>query len=559
MSKPYFNNVPASIVGYRPTRGQISSYSGVYDNRFISTDLELQEQINSLQDDVTVIRSTFTQAQGTNDSSPNLIANGDFSQFSLGSPLVFRAAPTSATSGFIAQTRAHPIADRWFFVTQLAGFSTTDMQVNVSRVNLTSSDAPKMSSTALQIDHLTGVITTNYGTINQNINGRHGGMQGIECRIPNVRQFVGSSVKLAFWVYSNQVRKGYMRVERVYNHTRSVGTRPEPLGFEKVVLEEFQMTIGWNYITRTIDFPETLHPSMSGAIDEKYNGVMIQVGTFYHCWNSSGIMQYGDIPTAGLTLKFAEMQFSSIASEYNFPLSDKEYERTQTYVNYCSAMKPDNIVKVTSSTPGASNLSLSTAKRDNSAGNFTDFLLLYNTPLVRRPRRVIYRYWDISTQTLHTAMVFPLTDQLSSSIINAVDTTTLYNAFDPIDFRGIVLRTALYDSATSWNLVSDTATGSNEVGAVNGPNNPIQSVVAYLASQDHFPIRIWTYQLTSSKLTGSTRYIPGAATLQTNDSGSDMFGWFIAIVDEIDFGADSRTELFQIDVNAALSSLPYIH
>lgn len=120
MSKPYFNYVPSSIIGYQPQRGQISSYAGIFDAG-PSIDVGLKEQISSLSGEITTLRSTFTEAQGTNSSSPNLIANGDFSQFTLGHKIILRAAPTASTDGFILQTRAHPIADRWFLVSQFAG------------------------------------------------------------------------------------------------------------------------------------------------------------------------------------------------------------------------------------------------------------------------------------------------------------------------------------------------------------------------------------------------------------------------------------------------------
>lgn len=557
MSKPYFNYVPSSIIGYQPQRGQISSYAGIFDAG-PSIDVGLQEQISSLSGEITTLRSTFTEAQGTNSSSPNLIANGDFSQFTLGHKIILRAAPTASTDGFMLQTRAHPIADRWFLVSQFAGCSVSDLRLDVSRVGLTSGDDPKMSSTALQIDYISGTITSNYGTGTQNVSGRHGAMQAIECRLPNVRQFIDRSMNLCFWVYSNQIRKGFIRVERVYNHSRSSSTRPEPTGFEKVGLEEFSMSVGWNFISRPITFSPTLHPTMSSSIDEINNGLMIQVGTFYHCWDNTGIMTYGDLPSSGLQLKFAEMQLSPMAGMYTYPLNVDENLRTEPYVNRCSPIHPNDIISTATATVGTNTIALSTTKRD-SVGNLTDFLLSYHSAMKRRPNRCIYRYWNISTQSVKTGFVFPMINKLASTTITSSDTNTVYNAFDPFDFRGLLLRTALYDSTSSWSYVSDLAAGTNDSGLSLGVNNPIQAVVGYLGSSTQFPFRVWTYNLTASKLSGSTRYLPGACSLQTNEYGYDMFGWFTFIVDEIDLGTDNFVELFQISATAALSSLPYIH
>jgi hypothetical protein len=297
---------------------------------------------------------------------------------------------------------------------------------------------------------------------------------------------------------------------------------------------------------------------MSSSIDEINNGLMIQVGTFYHCWDNTGIMTYGDLPSSGLQLKFAEMQLSPMAGMYTYPLNVDENLRTEPYVNRCSPIHPNDIISTTTATVGTNTIALSTTKRD-SVGNLTDFLLPYHSAMKRRPNRCIYRYWNISTQSVKTGFVFPMINKLASTTITSSDTNTVYNAFDPFDFRGLLLRTALYDSTSSWSYVSDLAAGTNDSGLSLGVNNPIQAVVGYLGSSTQFPFRVWTYNLTSSKLSGSTRYLPGACSLQTNEYGYDMFGWFTFIVDEIDLGTDNFVELFQISATAALSSLPYIH
>jgi hypothetical protein len=108
-------------------------------------------------------------------------------------------------------------------------------------------------------------------------------------------------------------------------------------------------------------------------------------------------------------------------------------------------------------------------------------------------------------------------NKLASTTITSSDTNTVYNAFDPFDFRGLLLRTALYDSTSSWSYVSDLAAGTNDSGLSLGVNNPIQAVVGYLGSSTQFPFRVWTYNLTPSKLCKLTEQPPDKQPAELND------------------------------------------
>ena len=134
----YIGGIPSSIVSADGGRERLQAYDNIYD-----TNSATQQQLITLQNQVLdlrrqILQLQYAKASQTVSDSPNWIANGDCSQFTLPQPVVGTCNAGANNYGFILNGRAIPIMDRWYHVMEGAGLNASNVRMEAKQVNLTS-------------------------------------------------------------------------------------------------------------------------------------------------------------------------------------------------------------------------------------------------------------------------------------------------------------------------------------------------------------------------------------------------------------------------------------
>ncbi len=404
----YIGGIPSSIVSADGGRERLQAYDNIYD-----TNSATQQQLITLQNQVLdlrrqILQLQYAKASQTVSDSPNWIANGDCSQFTLAQPVVGTCNAGANNNGFILNGRAIPIMDRWYHVMEGAGLNASNVRMEAKQVNLTSyiTGSPPFgtypSSTAKGLSLKWSNPTNSNAMISlETVNtARYGGLIGAQHIIPNIRSFVNKSYILGFWIYSSKATKGFVRVLRQYNTTQKGGA-----SLDTVFISSFDcVNSGWKYVTFQINFA-----ALSGGktLTEDQHGCVIQIGPLFYKWSApGGILSqtiYGHhdpfiTGTPGVEFVLAEVQLRSdtaLLDGSGFPTNLREDERTLKYVTYVSPQKPQSM-----NIPAYNPTVLATGECKFKDMHQVDahFSLDYASRLVALPNIIIWGYKNVSNQ-----------------------------------------------------------------------------------------------------------------------------------------------------------------
>ena len=406
----YIGGIPASIVAPDTGRERLQAYDNIYD-----TNSATQQQLTTLQNQVADLRNQILQLQYAKASqtipeSPNWIANGDCSQFTLAQPVVGTVNAGASNRSFILQGRAVPIMDRWYHVFEGSGFNASNVRMEAKQVNLTSyitgtppfGTFPSSTTKGLSVKWFNPNNTNPCFTLETVNTNKYGGMVGVQHIIPNIREFVNKSYTLGFWIYSSKLTKCFVRVLRQYNTTQKGGASLDAVMIQSVDLNGG----GWKYVTIPINFP-----ALSGGktLTEDQHGCVIQIGPAYYRWNYNVITSqlttntYGSTDvftttTPGVEFVLAEIQLRSDTTSLDgtgFPKNIREDERTLKYVSYVSPQKPQSM-----NLAGWDPIVMATGecKFKDMHQVIAHFKLDFASRLVSLPKIIIWSYKNITAQ-----------------------------------------------------------------------------------------------------------------------------------------------------------------
>ena len=350
----YYGGIPSSIIAYSSDRGRYQSYDGLYDIQSATSQqlLTLQNQLAALQTTVTNIQnSVASQALRVN---PNLLANGDCSQFTLNQPVIGTCNAGASNQDFILQGRCIPLMDRWYHVAELVGWSPSKLKMSAYRVKLSTvisgslayDKAPRIATYGLSLTY----STTDGSTFFANTST---GMMGIQHLVPDVTLTLGKSYSLGFWLKSSYEGKGFVRFIRQYNrtNTNTGGNLMTSNCLEDLSRQSFDFVVGWNYIEVKCNTNGVLANLTIGNINglPDSNGLVVQIGPAYMSYNTG--ITYGKVPT-GMTsfewiLTELQLRTDTTASKINFPLNLREYENTREYI--CSTPNANSVLGIPTS------------------------------------------------------------------------------------------------------------------------------------------------------------------------------------------------------------------
>jgi len=554
----YFGGIPSSIISYSTDRGRYQAYDGIYDTTSNTT-----QQFTTLQNQITTLSNKIGELQVSKSSqsiteSPNLIANGDCSQFTLAYPVIGDSGGSGKTY-LVIQGRSIPIMDRWYHTAELAGLNPNNLRFECSRVDISSyvgggpiyGTYPSLTTYGmlckwrnrtgasapifLALEH---VSPTNYS--------KSGGMIAIQHCIPNVKQFVNNTYNLGFWLYSSKATYGYINIMRQYNWNEGVDAAKydTDASLERIKIETIKLGMGWNYINTTFNVSSL---SVSKTIVEDKNGLVIQIGPCYYRWYSpTSYTMYGSADiflsnSPELQFVFAELQLRSdtIPSKNNFPVNMREEERTLPYVNYCSSLKPTSIT-ASSNPNGIQVLGTGTpygiGALDPSTTTYAAIIpLLYASRMKACPRFIYYSAIDYSTGSRTIKNFYYDTNQASS------DSSSFYTF-------------TIYGS-TGMQIDTYCVSGNGSLNTVNANVMPTNSQMISISEN-----KAW-FKFSTSVNTGAY-VIPTASIFKTASNNTTVWGWFTFIVPESHYGSQNpyaKDFLEYVDYSyTALTSRPFI-
>lgn len=342
-----FGGIPSSIIAYSGDRARYQTYDGIYDiqtntNQQLTT---LQSQISALQTKLTTMQSTTVSQSIT--SNPNLLANGDCSQFTLNQPIIGTCKAGANNEDFPIQGKCLPIFDRWYHVAELTGLSPSNFKMSCSQVNLKDEipfgtpyeAAPRICTKGIYVSwsstNGSNISFTPEHTKPLPAANKWGALLGIQHMVPDVTLTLDKSYSLGFWIKSSYAGSGFIRVMRQYNTTRDDTAQNyfTSKALQRVSIVSFTFTIGWNYIEHSF----TTNSVLNGNAIGDTNGLVIQIGPFHYTWyNSTNYSVYGQIfgGSTGFGWVLSELQLRTDvkASKSNFPFNIREYENTREYI-----------------------------------------------------------------------------------------------------------------------------------------------------------------------------------------------------------------------------------
>jgi len=346
----YFGGIPSSIISYSSDRGRYQAYDGIYD---ITT--TTSQQLTTLQNQIVVMQNQISNLQNTRisqilSSNPNLIANGDCSQYTQQQPTLMTCNAVANNVGYIMQGRAVPIQDRWYNVAELAGANPVNLKCEFRRVLLSSYINPIaeygtfpfigkygmsvkwINTTGASSDMFTLEHTKSSG---RNVN-KGGAMMAVQHMIPDVTLTANQPYSLGFWLYSSYTGAGYVRILRQYNAGVSGGGNTNTGNcLQQLLLQQFNVASGWNYITASVA-TTALRPDLTVS---GLNGLVVQIGPFYYTWKEGTPIQselYGSVPTGAASFEWVlteiQLRTDTISAKNNFPINLREQENCLPYI-----------------------------------------------------------------------------------------------------------------------------------------------------------------------------------------------------------------------------------
>jgi hypothetical protein len=345
--------VPSSLVAYgasRKRRGATTGFDTSYTDYTKETELITRiEQLEASQTRI-INTQTYIIAQTVN----NLIANGDFSQWSTLPMVRTYFKNSTANNAWKMNNRVVPIADRWFLASQCSAFLTTGYvhstanQIEWGHNAKTGTASIVQGKTAMYVAWATNATLSLYN--GGDTKNRSCAMLGIQHMVQDVTQFQNRKMRLTFKVDSTVTGTGFIQISRVYSHTkaapptdtaRNFANAVKPPGIELIKREQFIYAPGWREIEVLLDFGNlTQTPAFTKPPHNCDHGLLIQVGPlyYYNVKNSNGglvLEQYGDAggalglfkPTAGhIGMTFADFLLHDGQDKVPFvPRDEKPY------------------------------------------------------------------------------------------------------------------------------------------------------------------------------------------------------------------------------------------
>lgn len=349
----YFGGIPSSIISYSADRGRYQAYDGIYD----ITNTTSQQLIN-LQDQLSVVQKQIYDLQNIRASTllstiPNLLVNGDCSQYTLVQPTVGTVNAGANNVGFQLQGRAVPIMDRWYHVAELAGVTPQNVKFECSQTLLTSyinpltsvEFRPQSCTRGMKCvwKNATGATTDMFAlehtkAVISRVFEKSGAILAVQHMVPDVTLTVNKVYSLGFWLYTNYTSKGMIRILRQYNTTGGGGNKNTEYSLQHIHIKSFNFTSGWNYVETTFTTSTLGGQTISGL-----NGLVVQIGPFYYTWkladNGSTVSElYGALPTGQASYEWVvteiQLRTDATASKTNFMINP--YEQTNTLPYMCA-------------------------------------------------------------------------------------------------------------------------------------------------------------------------------------------------------------------------------
>lgn len=563
----YFGGIPSSIISYSTDRGRYQAYDGVYDIQSGTTQqlITLQNQITDLQKKIVDVQSY--QAVQTQSDNPNYIANGDCSQFTLPYPVTMSQASGANAVGFNMHGAAVPVQDRWYHVAELSGFNPVNIKCEVKKVQLSSyisgtpdyGTVPSLSYTGVSVKYSNAAAASSPIITLEHTKGsgswstqKYGGMMGIQHMVPDLKNFINKSFTLGFWLYCTQSNKAYVHIMRQYNIANGGSNGLTADALERITLQEFSYSSGWNYIT--VQF--NVGALKNKAIDTENNGLVIQIGPCYYTWsNSSGtaiVQKYGsetpmstNSPTLELVL--AEIQLRSdlipSAMKLNYPYNPNEEQRTLPYVGYCSSLKPEQVNNKILSAGNERVINVGPVHNVPRNGIYTDWNIDYyvplpiSAPMIRAPTVTIYSYYTKSGSTV--------TPKIGTVWVNNPEAPTEYSSINSNTYTGKL--TTLSD-LTGLNIDFGSFIQTNGGGLTTPTYTPSGTSGSY--NLDMINVSN-TLQIFRGHFNGAKAYTyddyPSMCRLRTFKTSENKWGWFTFIVPEVHLGNGYDGTLWLVD------------
>lgn len=409
----YFGGIPSSIISYSSDRGRYQAYDGIYD---ITT--TTSQQLTTLQNQLSAAQKQIYELQNRKISlqflkHPNLLVNGDCSQFTLLQPIFGTVNAGANNAGFQLQGRAVPIMDRWYHVAELAGANPQNVRFECSQVLLSGYINPitPLESRPSTCTYGMKCVWKNASgsTVNMmdweqfkspasRVSAKSGAMLALQHMVPDVKLTVNQSYTMGFWLYTNYTSKGMIRILRQYNTTGGGGNMNTESSLEHIYIKSFNFGSGWNYITA--DFKTT---TLNANTISGLNGLVVQIGPFYYTWKDIGSWNtahelYGDAPVGGQSSYewiLTEIQLRSdntIAGKTNFIVNPKEYEDTLPYICSTSKTGVDVLDNMNSRVPAAT--ITGSAPKNHSVTITFDAQIRLPVKMKEAPKVIIYNTVD---------------------------------------------------------------------------------------------------------------------------------------------------------------------
>lgn len=354
----YFGGIPSSIISYSSDRGRYQAYDGIYD-----TTSTTSQQLTTLQNQIATMQTQILNLQNTRvsqtlSSNPNLIANGDCSQYTQLQPTVMTCNAGVNNTGYIMQGRAVPIQDRWYNVAELSGANPVDVKCEFRRVLLSSYINPSAEygsfpfigkyGMSVKWINATGASTSMFTLEHTKSSGRNvnkgGAMMAVQHMVPDVTLTANQSYSLGFWLYSSYTGAGYVRILRQYNTNGGGGNTNTGNSLQQLLLQQFSVASGWNYITASLT-TSALRPDLTIS---GINGLVVQIGPFYYTWKEGTPVKselYGSVPTGASSFEWVlteiQLRTDTIAAKNNYAINLRERENC---IPYICATSPSRIL-----------------------------------------------------------------------------------------------------------------------------------------------------------------------------------------------------------------------
>ena len=355
--------VPASLVAYtgdgaRKRRAAQSGFDTSYGDPIAAGYASVSSQITKLQTQMS--QYVGFQQQVLKAANVNMVANGDFSQWSA-MPTIWGGfnLSTGTQNHLRMNGYAIPLADRWYHVAQTGAFVLNTAGIRMAATNpVVVQNAVINPDTAVivQSKKALQVVWTSTNTVSLYSSGdnylRSSAMFAVQHMIQDVTRFVNKQMSLVFKVKGVASGTGFVQIYRQYNLTRPTPTTTsattfaqtiKPPGLELIKRQQFTYTALWSQQQVTFD----LGGLLGTTIADGDNGLVIQIGSlFYYNTRTSGgaliLEQFGDagganglFKTGGgsVTLCFADVMVYEGGFLLEYSLRD---ERPYTQPWVCS-------------------------------------------------------------------------------------------------------------------------------------------------------------------------------------------------------------------------------